>query len=187
MKSPNRILITIEKRFVDELDFNGGKIYLDPTFRPEHNAFPYGTVAAVPERNIKFGDDFVCNVQVGDRLYFNYVVVTDENNKLVIDGKEYWMVDYYLALAVVRDGVVMPVGEHILIEPIIEEKQDGLIVIPDSMKKVVKTEGIVFASNDPDIPAGELVGFEERGMFENEIEGKKLFVMFNSNILWKKV
>ena len=53
-------------------------------------------------------------------------------------------------------------------------------------KKKIKNEGIVFASNDPELSVGDHVAFEERGMFENKIEGKDLYVMFNKNILWKK-
>lgn len=186
MKSPNKIIISIEKRYQDEVDFNGGKLWVDPTYRPEWNAFPYGIVVAAPEHPLFVSDDFVYNVKKGDKLYFNYLVVTDDNNMFINDNKQYWMVDYFHALAVVRDGKIIPVGEHILIEPMYDELNNDFIIIPDSVKKVVKKEGKVFASNDPEIPAGAHVAFEERGMFENEIEGHKLFVMYNSNILWKK-
>jgi hypothetical protein len=43
----------------------------------------------------------------------------------------------------------------------------------------------VFSSNDPSIPNGSIVEYEELGKFENEIEGRKFFVMYNSNILVK--
>lgn len=183
MVSPTKILVTLEKKYVDELDFNGGKIYLDPSYRPEWNAFPYGTVHSTPLRDPYISDDFVCNVKKGDKLYLNYGVIVDESNCLEQDGKEYWMVDYYQALAAVRDGEIIPVGEHILIEPIVEEVKHDTLIIPEMSKKKVTTKGKVFASNDPEIPNGSTVLFESRGMFENEIEGKKLFVMFNSNIL----
>jgi co-chaperonin GroES (HSP10) len=183
MKSPTKIIITLEKQYNDEIDFNGGKIYLDPTYRPEWNAFPYGTVVAAPARNQFIADDFVHNVQVGDKIYINYGVVLDESNMIEHEGKEYWMVDYFMALAVVRDGQILPVGEHILIEPMEEEVKHDFLVIPDMAKKKVLTRGKVFSSNDPEIPNGSIVSFEDRGMFENEIEGKNLFVMFNSNIL----
>lgn len=183
MVSPTKIIVTLEKKFVDEVDFNGGKIYLDPSYRPEWNAFPYGTVHSIPLKNLYVTDDFVYNVLPGDRIYINYGVVNDESNMLVHDGNEYWMVDYFMALAVVRDEKIIPVGEHILVEPIEEEISSGFIVIPEMAKRKVLTRGKVFASNDPTIPAGALVEFEEHGMFENEIEGRKLFVMFNSNII----
>lgn len=185
MISPTKILITVEKRFQDEIDFNGGKLWKDTSYNPEWNVIPFGTVIAAPQKDFK-SDGFVSNVKDGDKLYFNYNVIMDESNLIKEDGKEYWMVDYFMALAVVREGKVYPVGEHILIEPIEEEVKSELLIIPETANKKVKTEGYVFASNDPEIPVGSLVGFEERGMFENQIEGKKLFVMYNSNILWKK-
>ena len=160
MISPTQIVVKFEKRLNDELDFNGGKIYLDPTYRPEHNAFPYGVVVNPPKRNPFIIDDvFHYNVQSGDRIYVNYGVLMDLNNCIEHDGEEYWLVDYYMALAVVRDGQVIPVGNHVLIEPMEEEVSNSTLIIP------------------------EIVSFEERGMFENEIEGKTLFVMYNSNIL----
>jgi co-chaperonin GroES (HSP10) len=183
MVSPTKILVTLEKKYQDELDFNGGKIYLDPTYRKEWNAFQYGTVHSVPLRDVKISDDFVCNVEVGDKLYLNYGVIVDETNCLEYDGKEYWQVDYFQALAAVRDGKVYPVGQHILIEPIVEEVTSNVIVIPEMSRKKIVNRGKVYASNDPSIPEGATVSFEEMGMFENEIEGKKLFVMYNSNIL----
>ena len=183
MQAITKILVKIEKQFVDELDFNGGKIWFDSSYRPEWNAFPYGEVVAIPARNPKIADDFVHNVQVGDKLYFNFGVVMDESNRLLYEEEEYWVVDYFMALAVVRDGKIIPVGEHILIEPIEEEVKSSSIIIPELARKRMTTNGVVFASNDDQIPEGSTVMFEERGMFENTIEGKKLFVMFNENIL----
>jgi co-chaperonin GroES (HSP10) len=182
MVSPTKIIVKMEKAFVDELDFNGGKIYLDPTYRPECNAFPYAHVVSSPLRNPELGASFYYTVKDGDKLYINYGVVNDPANNIEHEGQEYWIVDYFMALATVRDGQVIPVGEHILIEPIEEEVISSLI-IPEMSRKKIVNRGKVFASNDPQIPNGSTVMFEEVGMFENEIEGKKLFVMFNSNIL----
>lgn len=183
MISPTQIIVKFEKRLNDELDFNGGKLYLDPTYRPEHNAFPYGVVVSPPKRNPSLMEEaFHYNVQSGDKLYVNYGVLMDLSNCIEHEGEEYWMVDYYMALALVRDGQVVPVGNHILIEPMEEEVTSSLI-IPEMSRKKIVTRGKVYASNDPEIPVGKTVSFEERGMFENEIEGKKFFVMYNSNIL----
>ena len=183
MVSPTKIIVTLEKKYVDEIDFLDKKIYLDPTYQPEWNAFKYGTVHSIPKRNQFVSDDFVFNVEVGDRLYINYGVIIDESNLIENEGQEYWLVDYFQALACVRDGKIIPVGEHILIEPIEEEVKNNFLIIPEMSKKKITKTGNVFASNDPSIPLGSKVAFEERGMFENEIEGKKLFVMYNSNIL----
>jgi co-chaperonin GroES (HSP10) len=183
MVSPTKIIVTLEKKYVDELDFLDKKIYLDPTYQPEWNAFKYGNVHSIPKRNDFVSNDFVYNVEIGDKLYINYGVIIDESNMIEHDREEYWLVDYFQALAVARDGKIFPVGEHILIEPIEEEVTHEFLIIPEMSKKRITKTGNVFASNDPAIPVGSKVMFEERGMFENEIEGKKLFVMFNSNIL----
>lgn len=182
MKSPTKIIITVDSKFTEELDFNGGKIYLDPTYRPEHNAIPYGWVHSVPLRNPFIEEGFVYNVEVGDKLYVNYGVIVDDSNIIDLNGKDYHLVDYFFALATVRDGEIYPVGEHILIEPIEEEVKNEFIIIPEMSRKKIGNFGRVFASNDPEIPKGALVAFEENGKFENVIEGKKLFVMYNSNI-----
>lgn len=181
MKSPTKILLNLEKTHIEELDFNGGKIYFDPTYNPEQNVVPFGIVHAIPNRNPKIDQhDFVFNVEVGDKLYFNYGVVGDPHNYL---GDNIWVCDYYMALAVSRDGNLIPVGEHILVEPIIEEIEHETIVIPEMSKKVKVNKGIVSASNDPAIPVGSTVLFQKRGMFENKIEDKTLYVMYNENIL----
>ena len=190
MFSPTKIIITVEKRFNDEIDFNGGKLYLDPTYRPEWNVIPYGKVISVPPSRplspMVQSEYFFHNVEVGDKLYFNYGVILDEENCIEHDGQKYWLVDYYMALATVRDGKVYPVGEHILIEPM-EEEVTSSIIIPEMLKKKVLTIGKVYASLDPEITVGSTVHFQEQGMFENEIEGKKLFVMYYSNILAKTI
>jgi co-chaperonin GroES (HSP10) len=179
MKCPTRIIIRLEKTHQEEIDFNGGKLWLDTSYKPQENVFPYAEVVATPERDPYLSDDFVCNVQVGDRLYFNYGIVEDTTNFL---GDNLWVIDYYQALAVVRGGKIIPVGEHILIE-VEEEEVKSTLIIPETAKKKRKTQGRVFASNDESIPAGSVVMFEERGMFENKIEGNNLYVMYNENIL----
>lgn len=180
MRSPTKIILRLEKTHTEELDFNGGKIYFDPTYRPEHNVVPFGYVHSAPIRNPKLDQhDFAFNVQDGDKLYFNYGVVGDKHNYL---GDNLWVVDYYMALAVSKDGNLIPVGEHILIEPIIDEQKSETILIPEMSKKVKANRGIVVGSNDPSIPNGSEVMFNKVGMFENSIEGKTLYVMYNSNI-----
>jgi hypothetical protein len=117
MKSPTKIIITVDKKFNDEMDFNGGKIYLDPTYRPEHNAIEYGHVVSIPALTIP-QEGYAYNVEVGDKLYINYGILMDEELLLEHEGVEYFLVDYFMALATVRDGQIYAVGEHILIQPL---------------------------------------------------------------------
>lgn len=186
MISPHNIIITIEKRFVDELDFNGGKIYYDSSYNLEHNVIPSGTVVSVPVYN-KYepmvSPEFFHSVKAGDKLYFNYQVIMDEDNCFVHEGQEYWMVNYHMAICAVRDGKIIPAGEHILIEPHKEEVTHDLLIIPDLAKEKEVNYGKVIASNDEQIPQGATVYFEPQGMFENKIEGRTLYAMYNGNIL----
>lgn len=186
MTTPTKILVQVEKRFEDEIKTDSGIVfYKDTSYDPEWNSRIFGTVVAPPVRvpqDQVSGDVFNADVRAGDKLYFNYNVLIDDDNMIVEDGKEYWTVDFYLAIAVVRDGKVIPLGEHILIEPRYEELESSLI-ITDHITKKELNNGYVFASNDPQIPEGSLVEFEEKGKFKNKIEGKEVFVMYNNNIL----
>jgi hypothetical protein len=122
---------------------------------------------------------------VGDKLYFNFNVVLDDDNLIVHEGHEYWIVDYWNAIALVRDGVVLPVGSYILIDPIEEEIKSDLIIIPEMSKTKEENKGIVYSSLHPDIPNGSVVEYEEVGKFWNIIEDKRLYCMYNDNILIK--
>lgn len=187
MKAINRIFVTVDKRFNDEHTMeNGQSLFLDCSYNPEENANVVGTVVAVPEKpNLRgLGDSFVFDVQVGDKLYFNFMVTSDEGNSIEHNGITYWMVDLFNAIAVVRDGKIIPFGNYILIEPIKEKLESSLIIVPDSTEKE-GTKGIVFASNDDQLPVGTIVEFEAVGQFWNIIEGQRVFCMFNSNILYK--
>jgi len=185
MRSPlNRIFVTIEKKFNDTISSGDLTLYMDTSFKPEWQATTFGTVVSTPGRVIKsyYEDDFVTNVEVGDKLYFNFNVTLDFENLIEHEGVEYWGVDYYNAIALVRDGKVIPVGSYILIEAITEEVTSNLIIIPEMLKTKETNRGIVFASNDTSSPAGSKVEFSDIGKFVNSIEGKDYYCMYNSNI-----
>jgi co-chaperonin GroES (HSP10) len=179
-----KILVKIEKRFQDEVVTDSGiTFYKDTSFKPEENSTIQGIVVAQPAKHDKgsFSDDFQFNVKTGDKLYFHYNVVMSWENCLEGDV---WMVDYFDAIAVVRDGEIIPVGSYILLEPVLEEFKSEFIIIPELAKNKEGNRGRVVASNDPEIPAGAEVEYEAVGKFWNVIEGRKVYCMFNSNILF---
>lgn len=178
MQSPTRIIVEVDKQFND---VSKGGIHIDTSYRPEHHVNISGKVVATAKRVPKdFGPGFYDTVNVGDKLYFHYLVVLDKDAYLF---EKYYIVDYFQSLATVKpDGTILPVGEHILIEPMEEEVTHDTLVIPDMSKKKSLNKGRVFSSNDPSIPNGAIVLFDEHGKFLNDIEGKELFVMYNSNI-----
>lgn len=183
----NKIFVQIEKKFQDEVVTDSGiTFYKDTSYHQEENSTTFGIVVATPLSVDKgnVSDDFLHNVQEGDKLYFNFNVVLDDDNLLEWEGKEYWMVDYWNAIAVVRDGEIIPVGNYILIDPLKEEIKSSLIEIPDFAKEKEKNRGKVFASNHPSIPVGAEVEYDPIGKFWNIIEGKKLYCAVNDNVLF---
>lgn len=185
MKSPlNKIFVTVEKKWEDEIKLESVTLYKDTSYAEEWNVRCWGIVHSIPNRVNKtdFDEDFQDNVLPGDKLYFNFGTLLDLDNLIIEDGEEYWAVDYFNAIAVVRDGKVIPVGSHILIEPIEEELTSSILHIPDTAKTKETNRGIVYSSNASQIPAGSMVEFDPIGKFENEIEGINLYAMYNSNI-----
>jgi co-chaperonin GroES (HSP10) len=188
MKPIYKIFVTIDKRYQDEVKTESGIVfYKDTSYKLEENSTTEGIVVAIPDKYDRAmgTEDFKANVQVGDKLYFNFLVTVDDENRIEIDGNEYWMVDYFQAIALVRDGKVMPVGDYILIEPI-EEKIESSLIIPDMVEKE-KTRGRIFASNEPDLEVGDEVEYESVGKFWNIIEGKRVYCMYSSNLLYKYI
>lgn len=179
----NRIFVQIEKRFQDEIVTDSGlRLYKDTSFKPEENSTIEGVVTHIPLKVTK-QPDFYHNVQVGDKLYFHYNVVMDESNCIVVDGEQYWMVEYFHAIARVREDV-KPVGEYVLVKPI-QEEVNSTIVLPDHLKKVEGTKGVVYASNHPELAEGDIVEYEKRGKFWNVIEGERVYCMGIRYIMFK--
>lgn len=184
MESPTKYIVTIEKKFNDEIETKSGiKFYLDTTYNLEQHVNISGKVVSVPRRKPTsfLGEEFYDTVKVGDKLYFNYITLLDENNLIEHEGEEYWLVEPEMAFATVRGKKIYAVGSHVLIKPIVEEVKSTLI-IPEYLKKKELNRGKVVASNDPEMPNKSIVEFDEVGKFVNNIEGNDLFVMYNSNI-----
>lgn len=183
----NKIFVQIEKKFQDEVVTESGiTFYKDTSFNPEENSTVSGIVVGVPTvvDKVNVSPDFKHNVLVGDKLYFNFNVVLDNDNLIVHEGQEYWTVDYWNAIALVRDGQIIPVGDYILIDPIQEEVISSLLIIPDAYKKKEGNRGVVFSSNSPDLPVGAEVEYDPIGKFWNIIEGKRVYCMYHSNIFF---
>jgi co-chaperonin GroES (HSP10) len=187
MRPITKIFVQIEKRFQDEIVTESGfRLWKDTSFKPEENSTIVGIVAGIPAMKLNgYPEGFLFNVQVGDKLYFHYNVVLNLENMVEIDGEQYWMVDYFEAIALVRDGKTIPVGEYILVEPIIEEIKSSVLIIPDAYKEKEENKGTVVASNDESIPVGSVVEYEPQGKFWNVIEGQRVYCMYNNNILVK--
>ncbi len=177
----NTVLVTIEKQFNDTLIAPGGmEFYLDPSYQPEKHSTIVGTVVAVPVfKNLKGHWD----IKVGDKLYFNYLVVLTPENRI----DQYWSVDAMLCIARVRAGELKPVGNYILLRPIIEVTEKiGSIIVPIASQKKRLDKGTVVATNMKGTEIGDVVVFSKIGKFENEIEGEILYCAYEKNLFLKE-
>lgn len=209
----NRIFVELESQYNDKIVTDSGvEFFLNTSFNPEEHATIRGRVISVPhnfdikylrEHDPTFNHDYVTDVRVGDILFFNYLVTsedrdrnenyieyTEEKEDGTVEVKSVWSVDHWQAIAVERDGKLKPFGQYVLLEPIEEEVlTSSLIEIPDHIANKVQLKAKVYASNDPEIPEGTIVLSEEVGQFKNTFrvngENKVLFCALNKNILAK--
>ena len=184
MKAVNHIIVKVHKRFEDELKIGDLTLWKDTTFSPEWNAVCYGEVVSAPERkdfDFELGH-FYANVKDGDKLYFHYNVVIDPEYYLPHDGQDYFLVDYHMAIAVVRDGKLMPCGTYMLVEPMEEEVTYKILHVPEAYRKKELNRVKVVASNLEELQPGDIIEIDPVGKFENEIEGRKLFAIDNNNV-----
>lgn len=185
----DRIWVKVDKKWNDSVTTEGGvTFYQDTTYKPEEHVNTEGTVVSSPLKITRshYPPGFADIVKDGDRLHFMYIAAMDPDAWVELDGKEYLLVDYFNAIAVERDGKMIPVGEYILIEPMDEGYLDSdVIIIPDHLKKKEGLKGMVIASNDPEAPEGTIVSYDEAGKYDMKIGNKKLYAAINSNLYFK--
>ena len=154
---------------------NGSKLFLDPSYRPTWHAKIDGIVHA-PYR----GSD----VERGEKLYFHYTCVEMDDSLQYVDGDLYLMVPSDLCFfAVSSNGRVRTLNSHIGILPYKEEPKvlsNGLYATSNAIKS--EKQGLVIYHSDKSM-VGKKVLFHPRNAFENEIEGQKLYVMQEDDLL----
>lgn len=78
----------------------------------------------------KFGYDIYPEVQEGDLIYFKWPVLNNKQNLMAstrTEPKEFlFKVPYDMIICVVRDGKIIPVGSHILVDPEVETFEEIL-------------------------------------------------------------
>lgn len=228
MKIPkNIVLVHLEKTSESEYVFsNGHKIhliveemgYLDGTYNPNNHIRIFGDVAAIPEKlgkgenesdpvwvrgnEAKYVDAIIPEVLVGDRIYFEYNIVSDYNI-LEWEGKTFYKVPYTQIICAVRDGKILPIGGYVFLEPyygegIVEENIDGhkvygkrtasglfLPVGKPEQKGIgrVKYIGTSLVGEENQLEIGDLVMYPIEYAIKNTIEGVEYYTMRQHEIL----
>lgn len=90
---------------------------------PEADVVIKDVFYARPNNKIKFRNDIEPEIQVGDKVYCPWTAVFDKRNLIAkgADGKSFiFKVAVDLVYAVVRAGKIIPIGSHVLIDPVFE-------------------------------------------------------------------
>jgi len=173
-----RVFVLHDGRWEDEIVTESGiKLYKDTTFNPEWGVRIYGTVATTPL-------DGNCEVSEGDKVYFHYFTLQCEENKVTVDGVDYWAAELDKVFVKVVDGQIIPVHGWCLIDIGVKEIDHSTIIIPDFVKKKqVDTYGTLsYSPAGCEVPAGSTVYFRNIFAFKNEIEGKEYYLMNKNDI-----
>lgn len=73
-----QVLLSIEKALQDEIVTDSGlKLYLDPSYKKEHNVAVTGVVAALPIKFTKQDEAILSQLKIGDEIAMSYQVVSD--------------------------------------------------------------------------------------------------------------
>jgi co-chaperonin GroES (HSP10) len=202
----DNVLIKIEEG--DEFDrgtgvkgYDGSEITLVPEWKPNEHRKIKGIVVETPVHLTGQNRGIKPKVKKGDLVYFHYNTLT-EARELKVDGESVYMLEYHRIFCRVKDGKIEMVGSWVLVEGVDKDIQEfdagglsvrgkqtrsGLVLVEDGQ---VAHTGIIAAIAEPndgepalDVQPGDKVIFEKNSEFENEIEGKKYFLMHQDDLM----
>lgn len=204
----NTVIVEVEEALDSTYKHGSLEVHIDPLFNPTHYARIYGKVVAVPNGKCynEEGLEIEKEVQVGDKIYFHYLVTNDEIN--CIHGN-YYKVPYYWVFCRVIDGNILPVGSWTLCSPIVEKEDDfqtidvggrkvnGVLSKSGLVTNLYKEPSVKYAtlmhigkplvnSKELDVSSGERVILEKNSNFKNKIEDFDYYTVRQSDILGKK-
>lgn len=174
--------------------YNGKLAFNDGTYNPNDRVRIYGEVVGIPgslsNDAMNYSNHLLseCDieVQLGDKAYFYYISFTDDNI-IEHEGKMYLKIRYDSIICVVRNGEIKTIAGHVLLTP--AKKTE--IFLMHSVEKLQDLTGIVevvptpYLGEDRQFEKGDKVYFYQDSDFENDIEGKKYYVMRQEYIIAK--
>ena len=194
MKTPRDIvLISAPQKYNDRIEIQGGKVlYLDTSYKPQHHVSIKGIVEAVPQQltpSHYANGNLEMELQVGNEVYFHFLTISDEN-LVLIEGKEYYKVEYYNVFAYKRDGVMKMTGAWVFVEPVKKQEKWSGLIVPDAYKQntnwdIGKLRHIGTPEKGDDVltvDVGEYVLFTKNSKFENEVEGEVFYTMHQNDL-----
>jgi co-chaperonin GroES (HSP10) len=177
------------------------KLYVDPLFKKGHAKVKSAEVVAIPD--LMHGwCKIMPEVNVGDKVYFHYNALREEN--AIPDQDGCWAIEYQDVFCSVRNGEIIMIGSRILATAIYDK--DVVETMIDGVPTKVKMSSFgmitemhpkhspakatlahigtpVAGDRAVDINVGDVFYYAPHSDFINLIEGKEYFVMYQEDIL----
>ena len=120
------MFFTIDKQFSDHLfGPSGMKFHLVLGGTPGQELLhvrEYGKVVSVP-RSLSPELKTKMNLQVGDKIYFHFHTVSEEN-RYEVNGQRVYKVHYSEVYCAIRDEQIIMLNDYVLCEPVMETEED---------------------------------------------------------------
>jgi hypothetical protein len=176
------ILVSTEGQYVDTITHKSLTLHMVTGYNPTHNIRYSGVVTSLPiiqpfdetvedGKKVQYKIDPI--IKEGDKAYFRYVN-NDGDVNIIDNGKRVVRVPYRDVICIVRDGQIIPVGEWMLGEKVMEQKSSVRGLEVDFNSKYYEDRAIVkyfsnFVDQEPIVSVGDTVQGNNIN-FENEIE-----------------
>jgi co-chaperonin GroES (HSP10) len=159
--------------------------------------YGYPVCHQVQEERVRYSD-LPIEVLVGDKVYFHFHALDEETFLFKEDEFLYFSIEYHQIFCSVRNGEIIPIAGQILVEPyygndIQEIELPGLTTIkgktnsfgiitsiheePQYLRGVIKHASAPIGFENIELRSGDHILYTIDSDFENEIEGKKYYVM----------
>ncbi len=190
------IFFTVDKEFEDKITGKSGLVLdLVPGGEPGSELWhvrEYGNVVSVPKK-LSAWLKTTMDVGVGDRIYFHFHTVCEEN-RYEIDGIRVYKVHYGEVYCAIRDEKVIMLNDYILCEPVMETEDEittksGLITKlqpePKPLRAKVVHTPLNITNLLADLKAGDEIYYDTHSDIPIKIEGKMYYRMKLKDVLAK--
>ena len=209
--SPVNFVYVQMDAYNDEVKTESGvKLYKDTSYNPEWSTTVTAIALSTPlqVRTTSLDNEGIKEfVREGDKVIFRYMVVQQQtevkpnvytyNNQHLMNGEQWWKIDYAMLLGVVREGNLVPAPGYVFAKAIDTVKDDkiGSLYVPDMMKKETKKGRAVVEyvgepkKNEPEllVTKGDVIVFPDGLAEKYEIEGEQFLVIRQEYVLAKEI
>lgn len=174
-------------KFIDLKGHDGNPLMVDTDIERFKHSVKIGVVAKAP---IFVSDEFfnAKDIVPGTTVLVHHHVVQPEK-LIVVDGEEFYRVDYFQIFAYIKDGVIIPVEQFLFCEPILEPEENlwhGMFSLKAHREYLKNCAKVCYSSDDAcryGVLPGDVVFFTKNADYEINVFGKIYWRMRVRNIV----